>query len=226
MADETQVQPISSVEVLELLLGAGLDRTQASALLENLLQGQRPEGCEGQRPAIQSQPGTHSNQSSLSRSEFERTVMETMQRLSQRLDSIAEKVDGSIDQDTVTESPAISCPAMTLWADRLLDSLPMPQWGQDEESPDIEGRKLVEVSESTRKAIKTAFEKPLPNAARLQTRKTYSFPMIEDTKCPKLDTVVKQNLSKKVKDSDVNVAKLQTLMLDAVAPLVHILEEA
>ena len=50
--------------------------------------------------------------------------------------------------------------------------------------------------------------------------------MIEDTKCPKLDTVVKQNLSKDVKDSDVNVAKLQTLMLDAVAPLVHILEEA
>ena len=76
------------------------------------------------------------------------------------------------------------------------------------------------------KAIKAAFEKPLPNAARLQTRKIYSFPMIEDTKCPKLDTVVKQNLSKDVKDSDVNVAKLQTLMLDAVAPLVHILEEA
>ena len=97
MADETQVQPISLVEVLELLLGAGLDRTQASALLENLPQGQRPEGCEAQSPTIQSQPGTHSNESSSSRSEFEHTVMETMQRLSQRLDSLAEKVDGNVD---------------------------------------------------------------------------------------------------------------------------------
>ena len=123
---------------------------------------------EGQRPTIQSQPGTHSNQTSLSRSEFERTVMETMQCFSQRLDSLAEKVEGSVDRDTVTESLAILGPAMTVWADRPLDepldSLPMPQWDQDEESPDIEGRKLVEVSESTRKAIKTAFEKPLPNA--------------------------------------------------------------
>ena len=97
MADEIQVQPISLVEVLELLLSAGLVRTQASALLENFPQGQRPEGCEGQSPAIQSQPGTHSNESSSSRSEFKRTVMETMQRLSQRLDSLAEKVDGNVD---------------------------------------------------------------------------------------------------------------------------------
>ena len=37
---------------------------------------------------------------------------------------------------------------------------------------------------------------------------------------------MKQNLSKDVRDSDVNVAKLQTLMLKAVDPLVHILEEA
>ena len=34
------------------------------------------------------------------------------------------------------------------------------------------------------------------------------------------------HLSKEVKDLGINVAKLQTLMLDAVALLVHILEEA
>ena len=50
--------------------------------------------------------------------------------------------------------------------------------------------------------------------------------MIEDTKCPELDNVVKQNLVKEIKDSDASVAKQQTLLLDAVAPLVHILEEA
>ena len=53
--------------------------------------------------------------------------------------------------------------------------------------------------------------------------KPYGF---EDTKCPKLDRVSKQNLTKDVKDADSNAARLQTLNVDAVAPLVLILEEA
>ena len=64
---------------------------------------------------------------------------------------------------------------------------------------------------------------PILNTAQLQTRKGYSFPGVEDTKCPKLDWVIKQNLSK---EADAAAAKLQTLTLDAVAPLVHIPEEA
>ena len=103
----------------------------------------------------------------------------------------------------------------------------MPRWDdQDEESANVESQKVVQVSENTQKAIKTAFGRLLHNTARLQTRKTYPFPMTEDTKCPKLDGVVKQNLTKEIRDTDSNVAKLQTLTLDAVAPLVHILEEA
>jgi len=37
---------------------------------------------------------------------------------------------------------------------------------------------------------------------------------------------VKQNLIKDAKDTDANASKLQTLTLDVVAPLVHILKEA
>ena len=126
------------------------------------------------------------------------------------------------------ESPLTSGSTPTLWADRPLDepldSLPMPQWNQDEESADVESQKVVQVSENTQMAIKTAFGRPIHNAARLQMRKAYPFPMTEDTKCPKLDGVVKQNLTKEIRDADSNVAKLQTLTLDAVAPLVHILE--
>ena len=36
---------------------------------------------------------------------------------------------------------------------------------------------------------------------------------------------MKSNVSKDTKDGDGTAAKLQTLMLDAVAPLVHILKE-
>ena len=102
-------------------------------------------------------------------------VMETMQRLSQRLDSLANKVEGRDERSnsTVTESPGATGLTTTLWADRPLDkpldSLPMPQWNQDEEPAEIENQTLIQVSESTLRALKIAFEKPLPNTARLQT---------------------------------------------------------
>ena len=44
--------------------------------------------------------------------------------------------------------------------------------------------------------------------------------------CSKLDWVIKQNLTKEVKDADSNAARLQTLSLDAIAPMVLNLEEA
>ena len=83
---------------------------------------------------------------------------------------------------------------------------------------------MVQASESTQKAIKTAFERPLHNAARLQTRKAYPFPMAQDTKCPKLDGVVKQKLTKEIRNMNLFVAKLQTLTLDTsgVATLGHV----
>ena len=75
------------------------------------------------------------------------------------------------------------------------------------------------------RTLKSAFRKPLSNTARLLVRKPYRFPSVEDTKCPKLDRVIKQNLTKNVKDADSNAARLQTLKLNAVAPMVFILEE-
>ena len=157
MADEIQVQPAGSSEVLELLLGAGLDRAQASALMGNLPQGQRPErpeDSEGRRPTAQLHPGTQST----NRSEFERTVMETMQRLSERLDSLADRVERRDERSnvTATESPGASGSTTTLWADRPLDepldSLPMPRW-DDEEPAETESQALIQVSESTRRAL-------------------------------------------------------------------------
>jgi len=114
--DEIQVQPLSSSEVLDLLLGVGLDRAQAVALMGNRPQGQRYGGQEECEPShtIQRDQGT-------GRSEFECTVMETMQRLSQRLDSLAEKVEGNDEWNNMTESPLNVGILLTLWADRPLD---------------------------------------------------------------------------------------------------------
>ena len=49
---------------------------------------------------------------------------------------------------------------------------------------------------------------------------------MEDTKRPKLDCVIKQNLTKDVKDTNSNAGRLQTLNLDDIVPLVFIFEEA
>ena len=154
--DEIQVQHSSSSEVRDLLFDAGLDRAQAVALMGNRPQGQRPGGqkeCEPS-PTIQRDQGT-------GRSKFERTVMETMQRLSQRLDSLAEKVEGNDERSNVMESPLNAGSLPTLWADRpldeSLDSLPTPRWDNEEETTDMENGTSVQVSESTQKVIKAAF---------------------------------------------------------------------
>ena len=189
------------------------------------------QDSEGQRSTTHSHQQIQSDQSSTGKSDFEHIVKKTMHCLRQNLDSLAEKVEGNDGRNsaTVTESPLTSGSTPTLGADRaleLLNSMLMPQWDQDEESADIESRNVVQVSESTQKAIKTAFGRPLHNIARLQTRKPYPLPMTENTKCPKVDGMVKQNLTNKIKDTDTNVAKLQTLTMDTMAPVVHILKEA
>ena len=49
---------------------------------------------------------------------------------------------------------------------------------------------------------------------------------MDATKCPRLDRLVKGSISRDTKDTDATLAKIQTLVLDTVAPLVHILESA
>ena len=232
--DEIQVQPSSSTEVLDLLLGAGLDRVEAANLLAGAtVPGQRPSmhgGLEDQRsssPLVgeQSVPQTATKT-------FETTVMETLARFGEKLEYLTARVEGSDTSTAIAPSETPQRAASSRdWADRPLDEpadyTASITW-MDEEPADADNsvRPLVQVSEGTARAIKTAFKGPLLNTARLQTRKGYSFPDVEDTKCPKLDRVIKQNLSKEVKEADAAAAKLQTLTLDAVAPLVHILEEA
>ena len=75
-------------------------------------------------------------------------------------------------------------------------------------------RPLRQVSENTTKALKAAFGRPI------------TIPERETTKCQKLDPAAKQLLQRDQKQGDALLEKLQTLVLDAVAPLVHIEEEA
>jgi hypothetical protein len=86
--------------------------------------------------------------------------------------------------------------------------------------------KLIKVSDDTEKFIKEVFGHSISNGTRLQTRKEYPFPDLNESRCPKLDPIMKQNLSKDAKDVDTAASKVQALVLDSVAPLTSILEDA
>ena len=51
------------------------------------------------------------------------------------------------------------------------------------------------------------------------------MPACDATKCPRLDATIKAQASKACKDGDKSLARLQTLLLDAVGPLTSLLEQ-
>lgn len=97
---------------------------------------------------------------------------------------------------------------------------PLP-WAEAEPS-----QSQREVSENTERLLKQSFTRPLSNQVRLQVRKPYSFPAVPDTRCPKLDAVAKQLLGKEAKEVDTSLARLQAFVLDTLAPMLEIAEEA
>ena len=87
------IEPYFSGEALELLLGAGLDRVQAANLLAGMeSSGQRPtveDRGRDQRSSTRSADGNHQ---SAQTSQFEQTVLETLAKFGERLDSLTARV--------------------------------------------------------------------------------------------------------------------------------------
>ena len=168
------------------------------------------------------------------------SIQSTLERMNKRIDELSGKISNRESRDSTPSRITTPDPGQALiqptqgssreWAERPVgerpDYLNPVIWPDEESIEDTGHRPLIQVSEDTTKYIKTVFKRPANNTIRLQHRKGYSFPDIEDTKCPKLDPVIKQNLGKETKDTDSGAAKLQTLTLDAMAPLVYITEEA
>ena len=84
--------------------------------------------------------------------------------------------------------------------------------------------KLVEVSEKTKKFLEEKCTRRVQNSVRLQTRGKYPLPKVVVTKTPHLDSYLKTELSSATKSDDKELAKIQTFMLDELAPLTSILE--
>ena len=93
---EFQLQPSSSGEALDMLLGAGLNRVQATNLLVGSL-GQRPTSQDrGPDQRSSTWPVEEQGSYQLAQSsQFECTVLETLAKFGERLDSLTARVKGS-----------------------------------------------------------------------------------------------------------------------------------
>ena len=229
-------------EILDILLGAGLGSAQTTMLLEDSQTDQRSGISQQEQSSIVlanqrtglAEQETEENQSAQPSSEFERSIVLTLERMNQRLDELSSRVglpNSDSTQPVTASTTPQSSPAPVAsgtrrnWADIPVDEMPdlsVPVlWDED---PEEGTGSLLQVSETTGKALRTAFTRPLSNQARLQVRKPYAFPNVEATKCPKLDPVAKQLLQKEQKQADASLARLQTMVLDALASMVQIVE--
>ena len=129
------------------------------------------------------------------------------------------------------EEQELSC------ADRMDRVSPLPdnasahtfQGEDDQEEDDKEnaptGTKLFPVGDKTETFLKTCFAGKSSNGVRRQWRDKHGAPHTAVSACPRLDKLLKGNLSAQTKSKDKAMAKSQALLLDAVGPLTFLLEE-
>ena len=73
----------------------------------------------------------------------------------------------------------------------MTDLSPLPRWPDDEDDDETGGdtQELFEVSESTSALLKKSFASTLPYMQRSKLRRMFHVPKVEETRCPRLDSV-------------------------------------
>ena len=95
-------------------------------------------------------------------------------------------------------------------------------WDSDEKE---ENPKLIEVSEKTQGLLVEVCMRSVPNSVRRKTCSSYPLPKVAATKTPQMDAFLKADLSPATKALDKDLVKLQTFILDALAPLSMVLDQ-
>ena len=119
--------------------------------------------------------------------------------------------------------------ARQTWADRMSADEDEMDYGreqtwQDSDDESHSQSKLVSVSEKTKSLLAEKCSRRVINTAHLEVRKPYPLPKVVQTKTPQLDSFMKEELSSTAKAEDKELAKIQTFVLDALAPLTAVLE--
>jgi len=85
---------------------------------------------------------------------------------------------------------------------------------------------LVPLSEEAAAFLETTFASKLDNATRVSKAKGHGIPDSRWIRCPKMDSVVSTNVSAGARTADRAASRLQQFWLDAVNPLIFVLEKA
>ncbi len=83
---------------------------------------------------------------------------------------------------------------------------------------------LVEVSEQTEKLLKGSCTRSVPNESRRKIRSGFHLPKVPATRTPRLDQFLRTEIPQATRSLDKDLSKLQTFVLDALAPLTALLE--
>ena len=84
-----------------------------------------------------------------------------------------------------------------------------------------------EISEETKTFLEACFNLPRPvdNKTRKSWLMQFGLPKGNETMCPKLDTITKNELPRHALEVDRKLSRLQNFVLDAVGPLVSAYED-
>ena len=151
--------------------------------------------------------------------------MNILQGMQSQMDSFAEQLALIKAPDSRQQQPpstlSRSDGSRHSWADMMEEE---DEEGDKENPPT--GTKLFPVGSETEAFLRQVFSSKAENAVRHQWKDKFGAPHTAATACPKLDKILKSNLSHQTKSKDRQMSKQQALLLDAVGPMAYLLEEA
>lgn len=162
------------------------------------------------------------------------SVNDKVESLAQRVEAVEKTGANPTAQSARTAATPVPAQSGTshLWADRDVSAFDPDEllvYPEDDpeliETDEAQGCQLHRVSAATESQLKDVFAKTVPNGTRRRWRQAFGMPACDATKCPKLDATIKAQVPKACKDADRQLGRLQALVLDAVGPLTHIVEQ-
>lgn len=115
-----------------------------------------------------------------------------------------------------------------LWTDRDLGegTNEHTSGNYSDEEDGFEGSQLVEVSEKTHRLLTNSCTRSVSNELRKRTRSRFKLPKVDATRTPRVDHVMRTLAPQAAKTADRELARIQSFVLDSLAPVSAMLENS
>ena len=159
-------------------------------------------------------------------------VESSLKRSIGKISERVELLEGTTSLPPAKKRATESCALHTSWAeDPGPDSPPdLPEWadledGEDDITDAVQPVGVVSLPEENAALVASAFTAVLSNEERKRVRSASPFPDLVQTRCPRLDPLFSSSkIPKETKALDKELAKVQALVHDPIAPLAKFLK--